>query len=64
MPNGTTSSGMCSSNPDSFSQCPGVGTEPYVTSVGDALNYGAKVQYDPVKQLPYFVAMVIEWLDR
>lgn len=54
---------MCN-DPKAFPQCPGVGSQPYISSVSDPLNYGARVQFDPVKQLPYFVAMVVEWLDR
>ena len=63
MPNETSPSGSCS-DPNASPDCPGIGNQPYITSVSEALNYGAKVQYDSQKQMPYFVAMVIEWLDR
>ena len=63
MPNGSYSGGSCN-DANASPTCPGIGTQPYVTSVSEPLNYGAKVQYDSVKQLPYFIAMVIEWLDR
>ena len=63
MPNGSASAADCT-DPNSSPLCPGVGSEPYVSSVSEPLNYGAKVQYDAEKQMPYFTAMVIEWLDR
>ena len=63
MPNETSPSKPCS-DPNASPGCPGIGSQPYITSVSEALNYGAKVQYDPQRQMPYFVAMVIEWLDR
>ena len=42
----------------------GQGTQPYVTSVSNPLNYGAKVMYDSAMGLNYFIGMAIEWLDR
>ena len=35
-----------------------------MTSVSNPLNYGAKVEYDSVKNMYYFTAIVIEWFDR
>ena len=66
MPNGTTSPPGCPNpeDPNSGPSCPGAGTEPYVTSVSNPLNYGAKVEYDSVKNMYYFTAIVIEWFDR
>jgi len=66
MPNGTTTPPGCPDPNDvsSYPGCSGDGTEPYSSSVADPLNYGAKVEYDSERQLPYFTAMIIEWLDR
>ena len=67
MLNGTTVASQDCPNPqdpNSGAGCAGYGTQPYVTSVSNPLNYGAKVMYDPIKNLYYFIGMAVEWLDR
>ena len=67
MPNGTSVvSASCPNpkDPNSGVSCAGYGLQPYITSVSDPQNYGAKVMFDPIRSQSYFIAMAIEWLDR
>lgn len=48
------------SSPD----CPGVGTQSYADGVTQPWAYSAKLSYDPVKQMKFFIGVIIEWYDR
>mmetsp|Transcript_15933 Transcript_15933/g.47919 ORF Transcript_15933/g.47919 Transcript_15933/m.47919 type:complete len:373 (+) Transcript_15933:97-1215(+) len=44
--------------------CNGAGTANYLTKISEPWAWSGKIQYDPLVNMVYFTALIIEWFDR